>query len=211
MLLAHGQFVLGVELLPQVRGEAVGHERGDVGAAGVADDDEARALPLGGVPADGGFNLAGGFVLAIALLAGTLWVVRQSLEASVVDATQSANASMTQAFINENWPRVRDLLPEGGLLPRTVAAQVVDQRVIEKQQQAQREQEQAKPVGFGSNTRKRSSQKSRRSTSPGGKASSSAAPSVPASKAMRLKSSLRPMCCSSSPPPRLPLPDSGMR
>lgn len=79
-------------------------------------------------------GVTGGFVLAIVLLTGTLWVVRQSLEVSVVDATQSANASMTQAFINENWSRVRDLLPAGeGWSPAAVRASrenaEIDERV----------------------------------------------------------------------------------
>ena len=76
--------------------------------------------------------IATGFVLTLALLSGTLWVVRQSLEATVVDATQSANASMTQAFINENWVRVRVLLPRGeDWAPATVRASPANAEIDE--------------------------------------------------------------------------------
>ena len=54
----------------------------------------------------------GGLAITLALFGATVWFVRESFEANVIDATQTANASVTQAFINENWTRVRDLLPK---------------------------------------------------------------------------------------------------
>ena len=50
--------------------------------------------------------------MALALFAATLWFARQRFEANVIDVTQTANASITQAFIDENWGAVRDLLPK---------------------------------------------------------------------------------------------------
>ena len=53
----------------------------------------------------------GGLAVTLAVFAATLWLVRDSFEANVIGVTQTANASITQAFINENWHEVRDLLP----------------------------------------------------------------------------------------------------
>jgi signal transduction histidine kinase/CheY-like chemotaxis protein len=50
--------------------------------------------------------------VTLAFFAATLWFVRQSFEANVIEVTQAANVSITQAFINENWAVVRDLLPK---------------------------------------------------------------------------------------------------
>ena len=54
----------------------------------------------------------GGLAVTLAFFAATLWFVRQSFEANVIEVTQAANVSITQAFINENWAVVRDLLPK---------------------------------------------------------------------------------------------------
>jgi hypothetical protein len=44
----------------------------------------------------------GGLAVTLAFFAATIWFVRQSFEANVIEVTQAANVSITQAFINEN-------------------------------------------------------------------------------------------------------------
>jgi signal transduction histidine kinase len=72
----------------------------------------------------------GGLAVTLALFAATLWFVRQSFEANVIDVTQTANASITQAFINENWGQVRELLPrQTSLMPAEIRASSDNARI----------------------------------------------------------------------------------
>jgi signal transduction histidine kinase len=72
----------------------------------------------------------GGLAVTIAVFAATLWFVRGSFEANVIGVTQTANASITQAFINENWPEVRGLLPrDRGATPAAIRASTDNARI----------------------------------------------------------------------------------
>lgn len=72
----------------------------------------------------------GGLVVTLSLFAATVWFVRQSFEANVIEVTQAANASITQAFINENWGVVRDLLPKDDpIAPARIRASADNARI----------------------------------------------------------------------------------
>lgn len=77
-----------------------------------------------------GATFLGGLAVTLAFFAATIWFVRESFEANVIEVTQAANVSITQAFINENWGVVRDLLPKDpAAAPAAIRASAENARI----------------------------------------------------------------------------------
>jgi len=56
-----------------------------------------------------------GFVIVTAALAGTIYLSWQTARKGILDSTEDANVAMTRVLVNEEWERIRSLMPPSGL------------------------------------------------------------------------------------------------
>ena len=71
----------------------------------------------------------GGSVLASLAIASCLLTVWEKFQLGVLDATQAANASLTQAFVNENRADLTPILSEGAGMPSAKVIERLDSQV----------------------------------------------------------------------------------